>query len=227
MSAVNPIRPTYPDTAHVLEPGYLQSEAGYQANIFEENQPTLQTLGVMAEIGILDRSRGGCFLDVLNIQATTPVSAISAGAKAGFGGIDDATALAAVFQVTLPPLRSFGLTTVGAMAGVVATRTMQSFQLDLQAALDTHLFADHPGITLPLSLAMSWEVIHRLFVLSDVVERLDLTNFSDSQTSLMAGVGYRFIPELQVDGAFRVGLSQDMPDMGVGFGLTWLAPQLW
>ena len=60
----------------------------------------------------------------------------------------------------------------------------------------------------------------------DGVVSLDLTNLTQSTTSLLAGGGYIIFPQLSVDAAARVGLSERLPDVLLTAGVTWLTGPL-
>jgi hypothetical protein len=107
------------------------------------------------------------------------------------------------------------------MSGLVATQRFSNVQVDLQASIDTRLFRDEFELGVPIAIGVTWVLAPQLRVYGDAVERLDLTNLTDSGTSVMGGAGWRFTNELSVDAAARLGLSPSLPDVAAGVGFTW------
>jgi hypothetical protein len=225
-SAVNQIRPTTPDSADFVRRGHLQLEAGYRAAIFEGDVPTLHSTDLIASVGVGDLIEARLGWNVFSAAGDEAgIGDLAAGVKGGFfGGLDDNIALAALGWLTFPSGDDqFGLGSgVGLFGGLVATTRINGLRIDVQAALDTHLFGDDTRVDLPLSGAVSYSPIEPFAVVGDVVESIDLTNLSDSSTSVRAGVTYRVFRRLSFDTSVQVGLSQDLPDVEIGAGLTTL-----
>ncbi len=227
----NPVRPTFPDNARFVEPGYLQLEPGYLVQLFESPSSALHTLDLHAILGVTEMLEARVRWDVYNAWGDlSGLGDLTLGVKGGFfGGWDENTALAALGEVRLPTGdASFGLGEgVNLMAALVATQVLSSIQFDLQAGVSTHLFIDDPTIFIPIALAATWSPIDELQVMADIVETLDLTDLSDSTTAIGAGAGYFILPWLSVDAMARIGLSPALPDVGITAGVTVLTGPLW
>ncbi|MCA9561875.1 MAG: hypothetical protein KC561_00230 [Myxococcales bacterium] len=228
---VNPVFPTYPDHALFSEPGRLQSELAYSASFFEDPVPTVHsvflnnmlTVAELVEVRVnwrMLRAAGG----------DTSIGDLGLGVKGGFlGGIGENIHLAGVFELLLPTGDGpFSLGDgIGALASFVASTFVSTLRIDIQAGVDTHIFSDNSSIDVPLAADLVWNPIDQLSVYGDFVLTLDLTNFSDSTTSLGAGAGYRFLPFMSVDATARLGLSQGLPDAEVGVSVSFLSPRFW
>jgi hypothetical protein len=228
---VNPVRPTFPDNAWILEPGVLQVETGYPVAFYEDPVPTLHVWDVYAALGVGELIEVRVGWDILNAAAgEAGVGDLTLGAKGGFwGGFDERTALAGVFALQLPTARApFGLRQgVRLVGGPVATTEVGPVQLDVQVTADLHLFAEDPAFLIPLAAAATWAPIDRVRVYGDAVVALDLENFSDSRTSVLAGAGYRAFRTFEVNAAARLGLSPTTPDVVLQLGLAWQVADFW
>lgn len=228
---VNPVRPTFPDDAYVLEPGTLQLESGYSVAFSEDPIPTLHVWDLYTALGVADLVEVRLAWDVLNAAAgDAGIGDLTLGLKGGFlGGFDERTALAGLFALELPTAADpFGLGEgVRFVGGLVATTVAGPVQLDFQATADLHLFLDDPTFLIPLAAAATWAPIDPLRVYADAVVALDLENFSDTQTSLLGGVGYRLLRTLEINAGARLGLSTTVPDVVLQAGVAWQVGDFW
>ena len=78
-----------------------------------------------------------------------------------------------------------------------------------------------------MTAALDWSPVQPLHVYADAVVSLDLTDFSETQTSVLGGVGYRIIPSLEINSGVRLGLSTASPDAVIQAGVAWQIGRLW
>jgi hypothetical protein len=165
-AGVNPVRPTYPDDAYVLEPGVLHGETGYAIAFFEDPVPTLHVWDVYAALGVVDLLEVRVGWDVLDITSEDAgLGDLTLGLKGGFfGGFDERTALAGLFAIELPTATApVGLREgVRFEGGLVATLEVETFQFDFQATADLHLFLEDPTFLIPLAAAVTWAPVDPL-----------------------------------------------------------------
>ena len=227
----NPSRPTTADNARFIEPHYLQVETGYTADLFEDPNPVLHRLNLLTIIGVSELFEARLGWDLYTASGVdSGLGDLTLGVKGGFfGGWDEATALAAIGELRLPS--GDGPAAIGdgieGLAALVATQVISAIQFDLQAGLRAHLFSDSPTFFIPISLAATWAPLDALRIYADIVEGLDLTNLSQSTTTIGGGAGYFILPNLCVDSAVRIGLSPSLPDISITGGVTVLAGPLW
>lgn len=227
---INPTQPTFANNALFNPPGYLQVEASYLPQFFEGPTSTLHALSLLTLLGVSDMVEARIGWNVFNAAGeNSGIGDLGVGVRGGFlGGWDAETSLAAVLDMTLPTgVDPFSLGTgIKLFGGLVATQVAGSLQFDLQATVDTHVFTDDPTLHLPVALGVTWSMLEQLRVYGDGVLSLDLTNLTESSTSVLAGVGYFIIPELSIDAAARIGLSERLPDALLTAGVTWLTGRL-
>ena len=223
---VSPNRPTYANDALFYGPGHLHFETAYAARLYEGPADAIHTLNILTTLGIIDLLEARVGWDVFNVAGgDSAVGDLMLGAKAGFfGGLGHEISLAGIFELLLPTGSEPNSIDEGInlFGGLTATHLLSSFQFDLQAALDSHIFTSEATLQLPISFAATWSPINVLRVYSDLTVGLDLTNLNDSTTSFLGGVGYMIIRQLSIDTTARVGLSREIPDVTISAGLTWL-----
>ena len=227
LAETNPTQPTFPNDARFHDPGSLQLETSYVTQIFEGPTSALQTLHFLALLTVGELIETRFRWDVFNFSGEeSGIGDLGIGIKGGFyGGWNPDISLAAIAEIRFPNgAEPFSIGDgIGLIAGMIATSMINAFQLDLQVAVETHVFTDDPTVGLPIAFATTWEPIGDLRVYGDFVLGVDLQNLSDSTTSLLVGAGYGFLPVLSLDTGVRVGLSDALPDVSVVIGLTWLA----
>ncbi len=223
---VNPTQPTFPNNALFHEPGFLQLETNYFASVFEGPVPTLHTLELVTLLTVGDLIETRLRWDLVNVAGSeSGLGDLALGLKGGFyGRWNESISLAVVGEIRFPSgAEAFSIGSgVTAYAGFVATQIWEVFQFDLQAGPQTHIFTEEPGLGLPVGFATTWRPIGDFKVLGDFVLGLDLLNLSESQTSLMAGVGYELAQVVSFDASVRLGLSSVLPDVTTSIGVTWL-----
>lgn len=223
----NPTQPTYPNDALFQPAGYLQLETSYLAQVFEGPTSAFQTFHLLTSLTVAELFETRLRWDVFNFAGdVSGMGDLSIGLKGGFyGGWDPDSSLAAIVELRFPNgAEPFSIGEgIELFAGMIGTHIVSAFQLDLQVAVETHIFTDDPTVGLPIGFAATWAPIGNLNVYGDFVLGLDLQNLSDSTTSLLVGAGYGLLPVLSLDAGARVGLSESLPDVSIVVGMTWLA----
>lgn len=223
----NPTQPTFPNDAHFHDPGSLQLEASYLAQIFEGPASALQTVHLLTLLTVGELIETRLRWDVFNVSGDeSGIGDLSIGIKGGFYGTwNPDLSIAAIAEIRFP--NGAEPFTIGDgvefFAGMIGTQVINDFQLDLQVAVETHVFTENPTVGLPIGFATTWEPVAALRVYGDFVLGLDLQNLSESTTSLLVGAGYGILPVLSLDAGTRIGLSNLLPDVSVVVGMTWLA----
>lgn len=223
---MEPIQPTWTNSGLFNSPGSVQVEGTYKASLFEAPVENLQSFDFLGAVTVGELIEARLRWNLINVAGDeSGLGDFGIGIKGGFyGGWDEAYSLAGIGEVRFATgADGFSLGEgIEVLAGAAGTYAGKKLRFDAQLAVQAHIFTSHPHLALPVGFATTWEPIERFRVMGEFVLGFDLTNFSDSTTSLLGGVGYIPIDPLSIDVSVRVGLSQRLPDATITAGLSWL-----
>jgi hypothetical protein len=225
---IYPTSPTFAQHALFNSAGHIQIEMGYVSRIYEAPIATHQSLSLNSVFSLAEMFEGSFGWDIYNVQGEIQgIGDITLGFKGGFfGGLDRNIALAGIVEIQFPSGEDDFRTPAGTgtrlLGGMVATLHQERFYLDLELAVDAHVFTESPTIGLPIAVAVNWIPVGDLKVIGEAVVSLDLNDLNDTELSVLLGAGYDIAPRFGVDVSARVGLSESLPDAVFTAGITCL-----
>lgn len=221
-----PSRPTFSDPASAFEPGSLQLEAGYRFDV-QDSEVVRHSVPLMLRFQAHELLEVRVGIDTVVVQNDeTGVGDLIAGVRGTFVAEDDwVPAIGALFSATANTATR-GLGQEGSRLDgrlLVSKGIAGILSVDLNIGVAGHVGGALDGsIDLPASIAATIPLFGLMSVYGELYGIFDLDEPSnEAWVSSILGVSFTALPELVIDAAVELGISDVAPDVGVMLGITW------